>query len=210
SSTLGSVSFAPATSSPYAVDGNPLAVAVGDTNGDGIPDAITVNNSTNDFTLLQGNGDGTFITGTNVSIGRAPAAMATGDLNGDGVPDLVFAENGNGNSSITVMLGQVSGGSIIYPATGTFTYTTLGVKTVVSLAVGDVTGDGRPDIVALDQSDSYVGVLSNNIGSSTATLGSGSFVAQTVVKLTISSGFFGTTQLPTPTQLVLATFTTTS
>jgi hypothetical protein len=204
--TAGNPSFAAFSgSSSYSVDGNPVAVAAGDTNGDGAPDLVAVNNSTNDFTLLQGVGNGTFYNAGNTTLTPQLVAVATGDLNGDGIPDLIFAENAaKGASSVTVMLGQSGGG---YGTPFTFLPSATGqtIRNVVSIAVGDVTGDGRPDIAVLDQQDATVGVLSNNISSATATLSTGSFIAQSQISLS-TSGFFGT-KVAAPTQILLAPFT---
>ena len=46
---------------PYEVGGStPVAVAVGDFNGDGNPDLAVVVTTTNSVAILLGNGDGTF------------------------------------------------------------------------------------------------------------------------------------------------------
>jgi len=47
-------SFTAATNSPYGVGIAPYAVAVGDFNGDGVPDLATANYSTNNVTVLLG------------------------------------------------------------------------------------------------------------------------------------------------------------
>ena len=204
-SVLGNTSFVPASGGPSGVDGNPVGFAVGDTNSDTNPDIVTVNNSTGDFTLLRGNGDGTFQVATNTALpSEEPTAFAVADLNGDGTPDLIFAENNFGSpATIDVMLGNAGGG--FGPA---HTYSLSNGATfqdVVSLAIGDITGDGKPDIVALDQQDDTLGVLVNNIGSTTAPLGPTSFVAQAPISL--SSGGLN---IAMPTQILLDPFTTAS
>src|SRR5438309_9830549 len=79
----GDDTFAPAVN--YYAGVNPVAVAVGDFNGDGNPDLVTGNaNYTDVFSVLLGNGDGTF--GTAVSFGAnwTPDSLATGDFKDDG------------------------------------------------------------------------------------------------------------------------------
>src|SRR5580704_3006389 len=58
-----------------------------DFNGDGKPDLASA-----DGTVLLGKGDGTFISGTPLSVGGQNAAnlIATGDFNGDGKTDLLL------------------------------------------------------------------------------------------------------------------------
>ena len=202
-SVVGTTTFTPVAGSPYGVDGNPVGLVVGDTNSDGNLDVVTVNNSTSDFTLLLGNGDGTFRVATNRALPpQEPTAVAVADLNGDGTPDLIFAENNFGSpATIAVMLGLPAGG---YGPAVTYSMSSGGstFQDVVSLAVGDITGDGKPDIVALDQQDATLGVLINNIGSSTAPLSASSFLTQTPISLT-SGGL----NIATPTQILLDPFT---
>ena len=77
--------------------------------------------------------------------GQYAQSVAVGDVNGDGKPDLVVANvcassNGICNGSVSVLLGN---------GDGTFqtavTYGTGG-QAAISVAVGDVNGDGKPVI----------------------------------------------------------------
>jgi hypothetical protein len=67
------------------------SLAVGDFNGDGLPDlAVPGAGGTR---LLLGNGDGTFQT-TNVSyVTGYSTSVAVGDFNGDGLPDLAVTDS---------------------------------------------------------------------------------------------------------------------
>src|SRR5690242_20188341 len=99
------LSFAPAV--PYPTGNHPFAVAVGDFNGDGIPDLAVANQSANSMSILLGNGDGTFQAPIDYPAGLTPAAIAVGDFNGDGNLDVVVANQGNdpSNSSVSIFLG---------------------------------------------------------------------------------------------------------
>jgi Flp pilus assembly secretin CpaC len=87
----------------------PIAVTSADFNGDGKPDLAIVNQTTNNVTVLEGNGDGTFTPFANspLSVGKSPVAIASGTLAGSTGPGLAIA-NQNDNS-ITVYLGNGDG-----------------------------------------------------------------------------------------------------
>jgi hypothetical protein len=87
-------------------------------------------------------------------VGTAPQAVVTADLNHDGAPDLVTANRGTYDASSGTYLG---GGSVSVllglrdktgQPTGTFgAAQNYAIGSCVSVAVGDINGDGKPDIV---------------------------------------------------------------
>ena len=94
----GNGTFQSAINTPVSgvpAGGGPLKVRVATVNNDSFPDLITLLSagSSGDASVLLGNGDGTFHTGTIVATGGATrVAIAAGDLNGDGLTDLVVAD----------------------------------------------------------------------------------------------------------------------
>jgi hypothetical protein len=143
-------------------DANTLAVAVADVNGDGKPDLVVANVGTiagSTVGVLLGNGDGTFQTAvTYASGGDYAFSVAVADVNEDGRPDLVVANCSLGcftTGVVSVLLGN---------GNGTFQKAVSfdsGGSGAVSVAVADVNGDGKPDVIVAN-SDGTVGVLLGN------------------------------------------------
>lgn len=129
----------------YPTAAGPRRVLIGDFNADNKLDLVTVNQTGNNITLKTGLGDGTFPSGAsqNIAIGAGatgPSDLAMGDFNGDNRPDIVTINNSNNISVLTNQGGTVFNASVI---------TTTGFTTGMggSIAVGDITGDNRPDLV---------------------------------------------------------------
>ncbi len=128
-----------------------VSVAIADINNDGKRDVL-VTRGDFPFSVLYGNGDGTFQTVVQSSFpGSAPILR---DVNGDGKADLLMNVGGLG---LKVQLGNGEGifECPIYFLCSAYYDGQLG-------AVGDVNGDGKVD-VAVVHSDG-VGVLLNNSG----------------------------------------------
>jgi Bacterial Ig-like domain (group 3)/FG-GAP-like repeat len=149
------------------------AVVAADLNGDGKLDLVIANSGSSNVGVLLGNGDGTFLSAVTYSSGGlSPTAVAVADVNGDSELDLVVGNwggsvNNQGAGVIGVLLGN---------GAGTFatavTYLTGGNGTT-SVAVADLNGDGKPDVLAANCSpdlaedcsgNGVVGVLLNNTG----------------------------------------------
>ena len=144
--------------SPTSVSGTPETLAVGDFNADGHQDlALASSNFSGSLTVLLGNGTGGFTAGTGspIAIGANPAAVAVGDFNGDGIQDIVIANSGG--DSVTVLLGNGSGG--FTAATGSPFATG---SSPASVAVADFDGDGKLDIATANFNSNNVTVLRGN------------------------------------------------
>src|SRR5439155_11712453 len=126
----------------FGTGSGPNSVAIGDLNGDGKPDLAVANGSSNTVSVLLGNGNGSFGARTDYGTGSAPRSVAIGDLNGDGKPDLAVANTGSYpgyDGTVSVLLGNGNG------SFGAKTNFGTGSKPF-SVAIGDVNGDGRPDL----------------------------------------------------------------
>ena len=141
---------------PYGSGGEyASSIAVADVNGDGKPDLLVANECASNpcangsVSVLLGNGDGTFRTAVPYgSGGDAALSVAVADVNGDGKPDLLVANNCASNclgGSISVLLGNGDGSfqtAVPYGSGGEVAY---------SVAVGDVNGDGKPDLLVANE-----------------------------------------------------------
>ncbi len=91
----------------YAVDAEPESVALADVNGDGKPDIIVANRTSDTVSVLLGNGNGTFQAQLTFATGDHPYSVAVGEVNGDGIPDLVVANSSS--NCVSVLLGNGNG-----------------------------------------------------------------------------------------------------
>jgi hypothetical protein len=171
------VNFLPAVL--YSTNGyEPIAIAVADVNGDGKPDVITTNECSDHtctnksvVSVMLGNGNGTFQTPVAYgSAGLYPNFVATGDVNADGKLDLLVtnycSDSTCTTSSVAVLLGN-GDGTFQAPVA----YLTGGLNPF-SVSLGDMNGDGKPDLVISNSRPGAIAVLLGN--------GDGTFQTATV------------------------------
>jgi trimeric autotransporter adhesin len=127
--------------------------------------------------LLLGGGGGVFTSsfGAQQDFGAEsePIAVAAADLNGDGKPDLIVVNFGGGTVSVLVNTAAPGATTPTFAAQQTFETEAIGRGAAggvpVSVAVADVNGDGKPDLIIANRDDNDVSVLINTTtpGSST-------------------------------------------
>lgn len=143
----------------YTVGASPTVATIQDVNDDGTPDIITANRSSNNVSVLPGNGDGTFAPPKDYPVADQPTSVAVGDVNGDGKNDIVTASpSGDTNPSsgrVSVLLGDGSGNF------GTQTNYAVGYG-AVSVAVEDLNKDGKNDLVTANTYNNNISVLLRN------------------------------------------------
>jgi hypothetical protein len=143
-------SFAAPVSYPGSAPAAPVIAA--DVNHDGRPDLFTLQrNSASGYGFLN-NGNGTFGAPLFFSaLGGIPSALTVGDVNGDGKPDILVASLGGDFGpdpvSLTVRLGNGNGGFTSVLPSGQVQGFPWGK--ITSLALADVNGDGKTDLLAV-------------------------------------------------------------
>lgn len=151
---------------PTSVD--PSSVVVGDINGDGLPDILWASDPTLPNTsstplilnVLLAQPVGGFVSGTSVSLpSNSTGECLLVDMNNDHHLDLVCTNRVQLNASISVLLGN-GDGTFQAPITTALNSGNSGdypIPLIVSL--GDLNGDGNPDIVEEDGQSGYIQVL---------------------------------------------------
>jgi hypothetical protein len=134
---------------------------VGDFNGDGKQDLAVANATSDNVSILLGDGAGNFSVPTNYAVGNA-SSVAVGDFNGDGRQDLAVTW-GISPGNIAILLGDGAGN---FSSPTNFAINSFYPKSVV---LGDFNGDGKQDLAAT--SDGGVWILLGD--------GSGHFSAPT-------------------------------
>jgi hypothetical protein len=145
---------------------SPTRIALGDLNGDGIRDAVVVDNGSGinfagGLRVLLGIGDGTLGDGVLLETGDNPTAVAVVDLDADGDQDL--AATNRETDDVSVLLGN---------GDGTFApeLRFAAGLTPVALVADDFDEDGKQDLVVLNAGSWDLSFLSGN--------GDGTFAAQ--------------------------------
>jgi hypothetical protein len=147
-------------------------VTVADIDGDGKPDVIMADYSSGNISIyLNTSTNGALSTNSfaapvTIGVGSEVDQVAVGDLDGDGKLDLVVADQ----SGVAHVLRNTStpGAVSFAPA-----FSLLAGSDCRSVAVRDLDGDGRPDIIIASVGNSMVSVYPNL--SSPGSFGAGSF-----------------------------------
>ena len=158
----GAAAFSFADKQDLATDVSPVSVATGDFNGDGKRDAVVANSFTYTASVFinstaAGAATATFSPAQASELGVVPASVAVADVNGDGMPDLISANQGGVGLSVLINTTATGSATPSFAAAQTFA-TGIGP---VAVAAADVNGDGKPDLITANNSDSTLSVLLN-------------------------------------------------
>ncbi len=137
----------------YSTGADPLNFTSGDLNNDGYADLVSADGTSNQISVLLGNGDGSFKARQAYGSGNSPRYVTVADLNGDRVLDVIAAEDAVGQ--LGVYLGNGDGSFKASRA-----YSNGSVAPFVTTA--DVNGDGSLDMVAVNNSTNHLNILLGN------------------------------------------------
>ncbi|MEI6078634.1 MAG: FG-GAP-like repeat-containing protein, partial [Verrucomicrobiota bacterium] len=150
--TLTAGSFAPPVVLQLGTGGEE-EMAAADLTGDGKLDLVFLDYNFNAVGVLQNLcTPGSITTNSfgprvNFAVGSGPVGVALQDLDGDGKPEIVTANLGGGTISVLRNLGTAS---MITTNSFAPAVNFAGPTSVRAVAIADMDGDGKPDVVALN------------------------------------------------------------
>jgi len=169
----------------FVVGSGPVAAAVGSFYGNSHADIVTIDNVANSLSIPAGNGDGTFGAARAYTAGEQPVAVASADLDKTGNTALAVANYCNsgacsGSGDVAILLAGSSG---IYSLSSMYP---MGAG-VVSVALTDLNGDGKPDLVTLNRIDK---TLSLRLGAGGGAFGTLNTISLSGAPLALALGDF--------------------
>jgi hypothetical protein len=164
SGVINASSFAPKVD--FATGDNPYFVVINDIDGDSKPELVVTNVSSVSVSLFRNTSStgsinaSSFAAKVDFTVGFHPVTVAIGDVDGDSKPDLVVANQLSDN--ISVLRNTVTSGSI--------NASSFAAKTdfptdnqPVSVAIGDIDGDGIPEIAATNYNSNTVSIFQKDV-----------------------------------------------
>ena len=132
-------SYAPLVA--YPVGSDPWNLAVGDVDGDDLPDIVVANSGSGNLSILLQDQGGTFHPAEHIETGGTPYAVAIGDIDDDGHADLAVALQNTGGGALVLLQDPV-------PLSFKTPIALLNGTGATSVALGDLNGDSLPDVAA--------------------------------------------------------------
>ena len=136
----------------YRVGRLPVAVAMGDLDGDGYEDVISANRGSRNLSVLMNEGDGSLGAAVNYTVDGTPWYVVTADFDADGDVDLATANQPNRTVGIFYNRGDGTFGEGVTFDSAHGPY---------SMVAFDLNIDGIPDILTANQSADSVSALIN-------------------------------------------------
>ena len=180
-STAGSINASSfAAKVDFATGNSSSIVAIGDVDGDGKPDLAVTNFESNIISVLRNTSTSgninasSFAAKVDFVTGANPYFVVIGDIDGDGKPELVVTNVSS--VSVSVLRNTSTSGSINASSFAAKVDFTAGFHPV-TVAIGDLDGDGKPDAIVANQLSDNISVLRNT--STTGSINASSFAAKT-------------------------------
>lgn len=155
----------------FATGSDPVSIAIADLNADGKPDIAVANFASGNISVLinstqLGAMSASLLPQKTFSTGTNPLSVVAGDINSDGMSDLVVANYGVDSISVLPNVSTPGSTDVNFSAAQSF----ASGSHPRAVAVGDVNGDGKPDIAVANSGDSDVSVFVNSTAAGDATI----------------------------------------
>lgn len=153
----------------FKTGSEPFSVALGDLNSDGNLDLVTANYAASTVSVLLNTttaGSGLSFAShvdLNLPSGAYPWFVTVADLNGDGKPDIISANEETNTVSVWMNTAAAGAATPSFAARQDFTVGSY----PEAVAVGDLTGNGKPDLVVANGYSDTVSVLMNAVSNYT-------------------------------------------
>lgn len=146
-----------ATASTLSATPNQGAIDTADLNHDGFLDLVLAGYGSSTMDIFLGNGNGTFQSRKSVTqVASGSESVELADMNGDGVIDIIQSLRPVGTNAVSVFVGN---------GDGTFqsAVTTNTGSTPITVAIGDLDGNGSEDIAVANRGATSVGIILQNV-----------------------------------------------
>ena len=168
--TVGATTATFAAGQFVSTGSQPSALAVVDVNRDGKPDLVVANFASGTASVLlnttaANSATATFADQVALVTGAGPSQVGVADFNGDGKADIVIVDSFQ--TTVSVYLNTTATGATVATFSAEKTFAAgLGPT---GLAVGDINGDGRADVIVTNQGAATASVLLNTTAAGATT-----------------------------------------